>query len=419
MFNKAKTDVLVVGAGPVGLFTALQLAERGIDVQIVEEQWRTAARSYALALHPATLQLLSQVRLADQLIASGNRVETVGLYGGGRLRKKLEFSALGGSYPFILVLPQRALEEALRERLEAKGVKVLWNHRVAGINSGDDGVETRIERLGKESTGYSVARTEWIVEKLLEFRSDFVIGADGHRSLVRRALDIDYPKQGEALNFAVFEFKTAGNSGVEVGLVLDENSTSVLWPLSDGCFRWSFEMPESEGTLDSRVKSRLLVQFRDEPYPHVSDERLTEYIQERAPWFDAEITEVEWSAAIRFERRLAEPFGRGRGWLVGDAAHIALPVGIQSMNIGLREASDLVAKMDQVLRAGAVLDTLESYNDERIAEWKNLLGLSSRVESKAGADPWIERNASRIPTCLPASGADLEALLGQVGLQIS
>ncbi len=77
---KRKTDVLVVGGGPVGLFTALQLAEKGVEVQVLEEQWRAASRSYALALHPASLSLLGELGIAEALVDRGNRVESVGFY---------------------------------------------------------------------------------------------------------------------------------------------------------------------------------------------------------------------------------------------------------------------------------------------------------------------------------------------------
>ena len=89
MKGKHETEVLIVGAGPVGLFTALLLAEHGVRVQIVDEQWRTGAHSYALALHPHSLKLLEQVGLAAAVLEHGYRVRSVALSDGAERRGDL------------------------------------------------------------------------------------------------------------------------------------------------------------------------------------------------------------------------------------------------------------------------------------------------------------------------------------------
>jgi len=148
----------------------------------------------------------------------------------------------------------------------------------------------------------------------------------------------------------------------------------------------------------------------------VTEERLRDLMAERAPWFSAEIAEVVWSTAIRFERRLARRFGVGRVWLAGDAAHIALPIGIQSMNVGFRESEELTWRISEILRKGGSMELLEAFNDQSRAEWQSLMGLAGRRAEAAEGGSWIARNASRIVQCIPASGEDLNALLKQIGL---
>ena len=115
---------MVAGAGPVGLYTALLLAEQGIKVQIVEEQWRAASRSYALALHPASLRLLGEAGLAEQLLPAGYQVDRLVFYDRLDQVGEVRFAELGGEFPFVLVLPQEGLELLLRGRLERKKVCV-------------------------------------------------------------------------------------------------------------------------------------------------------------------------------------------------------------------------------------------------------------------------------------------------------
>ena len=419
MAAKRNTDVLVAGGGPVGLFSALALARNGIRVEILEEQWRPASRSYALALHSESLRLLSSLDLAPALLANGNSIEQMGLYGEGSRQGEISFSGLPGKYPLVLVLPQHQLEEVLHAALEEEGVEIRWNHRLAGFEQGADGVTAQVEQLTKESSGYSVSRTEWVVAREETVEAQFLIGADGHRSLVRRHLGIDFPTCGKSSTFAVFEFSAVAREGAgeELQIVLDDKTTNVLWPLSEGRFRWSFELPDFAEDLDPRFKSRLFVQVRDEAFPHVSEEKLADLIAERAPWFDAKIIEVIWSAAIRFEQRLAGQFGRGRAMLVGDAAHLAIPIGIQSMNVGFREAMDLAKRIAHIVRGRTGRESLDEYAEQWKQEWERLLSIRESVSVQGGASPWIQQRAPRIPLCIPASGNDLNTLLAQIGIR--
>ena len=146
---------------------------------------------------------------------------------------------------------------------------------------------------------------------------------------------------------------------------------------------------------------------------------MKELAARRAPWFDAGLGEIRWSVGVRFERRLAERFGRGNAWLVGDAAHLASPVGVWSMNVGMREGHDLARRLATVLRDGGDADLLEVYNRERLEEWRRLFGLRNGVAARADATDWIRQRRQRIPPTLPASGKDLELLLDQIGLEIA
>ena len=120
---------------------------------------------------------------------------------------------------------------------------------------------------------------------------------------------------------------------------------------------------------------------------------------------------------MQFEPRLARQFGRNRCWLVGDAAHQTGPVGMQSMNIGFREAVDLVESLTQILRKNAPEDLLRAYDRTHWCEWQRLLGFKAVPPAADKASEWVRQRAVRIASCIPASGADLSALLSQLGIE--
>jgi len=420
MFGKRETEVLVAGAGPVGLCTGLLLAERGLDFQIVDSQWRTGSRSYALALHPRTVELFDSLGLAGKIYAAGHRVDAVAFYQGSERLGEIRLSELPGKHPYLLIMPQTALEETLEAELAARKHKVRWSHRLGRLESeGAPPVVMRIDRLGKDSTGYGTAETGWVIDGSETLRAGLVIGADGHRSLVRKALEIDYPVVGEAELFAVFEIETDGEAWNEARVIFGPGgTTNVVWPLGGGRFRWSFQVLGAEGEEVPRVKSRLAVSIGEDRYPFLGEEILHEMLAERAPFFDAAVKEVIWSVGVRFEKRLAESFGQGRSWLVGDAAHLAGPVGMHSMNVGMAEAQRLVDLAAEILHEGGGEEAFETWAAGRHQEWRQLLGVEREPRPKAGAPEWAAQNAGRILACTPASGDQLGQLLAQVGLEL-
>lgn len=418
MFRKEKPVVLVAGAGPVGQFAALCLARRGVPVQIIDDEWRPAGHSYALALHPASLELLDELGLRDPLLEHAVQVQRVAFYDGKERQAEVDLGKLDTPTPFAAVLRQDRFERLLEDALKDAGVKILWSHRLARFTQEDDYVLATVEKLTKESVGYAVAHTEWMVQQSTDIEVPFVIGADGHRSLVRRQLGIEFPETQEPQHFAVFEFKTDADLDGEVRVVLDDSTGNVLWPLPDGFCRFSFELTGAAVPETSRVKDRLVFQLGTSPFPALETEMIDTLIQERAPWFLGSIGDIRWRMAVRFESRLAESFGHHRMWLAGDAGHMTLPVGVQSMNVGLREAAELADVISRIVEERASLTELETYGSQRVAEWNDLLGLSGGLAAGARTSEWMRARAGRILPCLPVSGAHLAPVASQLELKL-
>lgn len=377
-------DVLVVGAGPVGMMTALAAVERGLGVRIVDQYRRAALHSYALALHPGSLRLLEEYGLADKLVDHGHRLEHVDVYLGPQQVATLDLAEVGGAYPFVLVLPQSLLESALEQRLTDAAVQVEWERSLLSFDESDEGITALIAQMPEAHT----ARVQ----------ATYLVGADGQSSLVRRLMGTRITDAGPPLSYGLLEFEAPVEAADRMRLVFTDESIDVLWPLSGERARWGVQ----------------LLQDEVEPQPPL----LWEHVGRRAPWFDSSACRAEWWTSVAFQPGLSRSCGRKRAWLAGDAAHSAPPAGVQSMNVGLREGHDLGRRLAAILRGERQPRLLRYYHEEREREWKMLLGVQDRLQTLPGAPDWARRIGPRLVSSLPASGRDLNVLLGQAGLRL-
>jgi 2-polyprenyl-6-methoxyphenol hydroxylase-like FAD-dependent oxidoreductase len=397
MFPRLDPEVLVVGAGPVGLAAALQLQDRGIRVEVIDRGRRTTQHSYALAIHPRTLRLLDQCGISARVIAQGRKVTRLAFYEGMERRAQIDFSRLAVEHPYLLLLRQSILERALEQELRERKLKVHWAHRLQSLDADAIPPDAEVAQLDEITTGYPVATNEWVVVRTARVRPAYVIGADGYDSFVRRAAGIEMDAMGGAQIFSVFEFQAEGELPDEVRVILGAEQTSVYWPLEPGRCRWGFQITD--------------------PSQHVAtQEHLEALLRERATWFTARPQVIYWSTLGVFERQLARQFGRGRVWLAGDAAHQASPVGVHSMNQGLAEATDLARQLADTLRVGADPHGLDDRARDAREAWRGLFGAGKDLVAAEPASPWIVANRRRIIECIQASGEDLASLLGQIGL---
>jgi len=386
------TQVLVVGAGPVGLFAALCATRRGLDVTVLEQNFRSYAPGHAAILHPSSLRLLAEFGLSQRLLAAGRLIDRVDLYMEGAHVKSLDLPLSA------LTITQSVLEDLLLKELREQEVEIKSPCEATTLSRGPNKVQARVVRRELSTLGSSAHDGEWEPVESSLIDADFVIGADGYDSRVRTALGFASLDVGATETFAMFEGPSA-DPGSTLDLALQSGLGSVAYPLPRQRGRWGFQLATS---------------FSAPP----DLERLRALLAEHAPWQSRAPEEVEWSVVTHFERRLARRFGAGRVWLAGDAAHITSPFGGQSMNGGLTEAYDLVEHMAASLLDGKSPASLEQLGAAREREWHKLLGFNVQFDAPSNAPQWLRENARRIVSALPVSGLDLQHVLRQLSVTV-
>lgn len=380
-----RTQVLVVGAGPVGLTAALRLRDQGIAVRIIERHPAHAIHTFPVVLHPATLRILSSLGLTAALFWRGRPVSRLAVYTEAGRKAVLELPTVPGISPGVLTLPQDILRKTLLNALSARGVEVEWNTELVQLTQDDEQVHCRLGIAGSGSE-----------RAFEELEADYLIGADGYDSSVRSALGIELVPCGQLETYAFFD-ATTQRAGTGAQLVLLEDSANAVYPMQGGLARFSFQL---FGALH-----------------HLPDlASLKELVASRLPSYANQVESVEWSGIAEFPRALVDRFGVNRVWLAGEAAHLTGPLGTQSLNIGMDEASELALRIGDRLRHPSREHFGRDYETRRSEQWRQLLGLELPSSGSPRSTGWALHNFSRLLACLPASGSDLHDLLDQLRL---
>jgi pentachlorophenol monooxygenase len=389
-----KVQVLVVGAGPVGLTAALCASRRGLKVEVVDQTYRGWARGHAALLHPSSVKALRELGLSDVLARTGHSIRGVVVHVDQAPVLRLELPSPA------LSMPQTAVETALLKVLRADGVPIRAPFQATSIQQDRALVKARVVRLELVELGSPATYSDWQPLESSLVEADFLIGADGYDSRVRASLGIETKTVGETEAFAMFEAPVPVDLGSDLHLAFTDGLGSVVVPLANSRARFGFQLATD---LDAA--------------PGI--ERLKALLAARIPWFQEPVDHIDWGTVIHFERRLVRSFGDARVWLAGDAAHVTNPLGAQSMNTGIAEAHDLVEAIGTALTEKGGLDPLVNYGQTRQREWRKLLGFDVKFELMRHAPVWLAAHARRIAPALPLSGRDLQKTLRELGLEIA
>ncbi|MFI5712289.1 FAD-dependent monooxygenase [Kribbella sp. NPDC051620] len=340
--------VLIAGAGPTGLTLAIELARREIPVRVIDKADEYFQGSRGDGLQPRTLEVFEDLGVLDQVLAQGIPAPLLKIFIGGKPAGERRMGELvdptpDRPYPNGYMLGQSRTEAILRERLQDFGVSVELSTALVGFTQYDDRVVAEL------STSETV-------------EAEYLIGADGGKSIVRKQLGIAFQ----------------GTTDDSIRMLLGDVSADGL----DHEYGYWFAGPDNpmEGIVMTPLSGGDQFQFGAPLVSNDADttlDGLQGLVDKYAGEGTAKLRDLTWSTVWRPNIRLAERFRVGRVFIAGDAAHVHPPTGGQGLNTGVQDAYNLGWKL-----ADGREEVLATYETERRTNAMRVLGISEDLMQK-------------------------------------
>ena len=338
----AQRPILIAGGGPVGVMTALALARQGLPVHVFEADSRVNDMPRAATTHAATLEMLAGLGMVDEVIERGYVEPLFRIWDrqSMRIMAEFDFGLLKNEtpYPFAVQCEQHKLAGMAIERLKKfPHAKVEFSARVTSLTQSADGVAIEVESS----------------EGTRKIAGSYLIGSDGGRSTVRKALGIEFEGYTHPERFMI--------------LTITED-LGLIYP---GCTRNYVSDPESWFSMFKvsgdergplwRVLSSTQPEQTDEELmnPKATERRLQRVLPKDGA------SDVVHRNLYNVHQRVAASFRKGRVFLAGDAAHVNNPLGGLGLNFGIHDAVELSDLLGRVIRREAPEDILNEYDLHR------------------------------------------------------
>lgn len=332
--------VLVAGAGPVGLAAATYLAKRGVPVTLVEAEPELGNELRASTVHPPTLDMMEEFGIAEAIIEQGLKAPT------WQFRDRatgpvatFDLSVLTEEdtrHPYRVQCEQWKICHLLYDKIkDMPSAEVLFGHRATGVEQSGGTVTLHVETADGPKS----------------FEGRYLIAADGGRSVIRKALDIEfegftYPEKFLVLS-TTFEFADVMPGLTYINYVSDPDEWLVLLRVRDF---WRVLLPTDPEADETELLSDAMVQKRL-----------------RAVYDKGSDYDVVHRTLYHIHQRVAKRYRVGNAFLAGDSAHLNNPLGGMGMNGGLHDAMNLAEKIAAVWAGEAPAELLDRYELQRRA----------------------------------------------------
>jgi 2-polyprenyl-6-methoxyphenol hydroxylase-like FAD-dependent oxidoreductase len=331
--------ILIVGAGPVGLTMAVELARYGVEVRIIERNPLPTETSKALVVWSRTLELMDRMGCTQAFLNAGLHARGASIRSGGTVLGRPRFDDVASAYNFALMIPQRDTEKLLIEHLQSFGITV----------------ERQVELVGFEETpGHVQAKLKHADGREEQVAVSWLIGCDGAHSAVRHGLGIEFHGSAQGDDWMLADVRLEGEGAPaadEVATYLHRDGPFVIFPIPGGRAR----IIATVGKTDP---------LHPRPDPTLAD--VQAMVDQRAGG-GFRVSDPVWLTNFRINERKVSDYGQGRVFVAGDAAHIHSPAGGQGMNTGMQDAVNLAWKLAMVAHGQANESLLDSYSPERTA----------------------------------------------------
>ncbi|MDH2348040.1 FAD-dependent oxidoreductase [Bradyrhizobium sp. SSUT77] len=331
----AEHAVVVVGAGPVGLSLAIDLAQRGQRVVLLDDADRIGEGSRAICFSKRSLEYWDRLGVGDRMVDKGV-VWSVGriFHGESQLYQFNLLPEDGHKRPAFINLQQYYAEAYLVDRVQdLPGIDLRWCNKVTALESRNDSVALTIETP----------------EGAYRLHAQYVIACDGARSSLRQMVGADFAGQVFEDQFLIADVKMTAEFPTERWFWFDP-------PFHAGRSALLHRQPDDIWRID--------LQLSRDADPIV--EKKPENVRSRiARMLGHDKFEFEWISLYKFQCRRMDRFIHGRVIFAGDSAHQVSPFGARGANSGLEDAENLSWKLDRVLRGASPASLLESYHVER------------------------------------------------------
>ena len=381
MMNDLKEDVVIVGAGPIGLLLGCWLRKLGVGVRIIEKRMTRSTQSKATSMNAYSLAILHALGIYDAFEAAGKRVQDLQLYWQQKRLMRVNYRRLSSKYNHILCLEQPKTEALLESHFLAAGGILERGVEVIHLEEGDQSVRvyTRHHKTDREEC----------------LTAPYVVGCDGGKSKTRERLGFSFPGHNHGSGFIMVDATISWPGDLSrVHYYVSDEAFLILIPLSGN-------------------KHRLIIRTPNNENEQVSDDKLTVYqnlVKQYGP-SDLILNEIIWESKTTYYNRLSEHYGQGRVWLAGDACHLFSSIGGLGMNTGFQDAQSLAWRLAGLLKKRFSETVLATYELERRTLVQQLIDRTNEMTAmitRVNRDPealrdWlpIMANRERLATTLP------------------